>query len=81
MKYYTFHRESNNFIDILTDNNIKQNVCLKITFRNRLIIGFKNKVEDSILGYIVLKYGDDIVNLTDKDYTPKPDIDYTPKRN
>lgn len=81
MKYYTFYRESNDFTDILNDPNVKANVCTKIQWRNHLLIGFKYKVEDSVLGFLVLKYGDDMVNIVNKDYTPKPDVDYKPIRS
>lgn len=78
MKYYNFYRESNDFTDILNDMNIKSNICVKMTWSNHLLIGLKYNVDDSILGYIVLKYGDDIVKLTDRDYSPKPYVDYIP---
>lgn len=81
MKYYTFYRESNDFNDILIDPNIKSNTSTKIQWRNHLLIGFKHNVQDSILGLIVLKYGEDMINLSAKDYTPKPNIDYVPIKN
>ena len=80
MKYYTFYRESNDFTDILTDPNVKSNICTKMQWKNQLLIGFKYGVDDSVLGFIVLKYGDAMVPLTNKDYTPKPNIDYIPKK-
>lgn len=76
MKYYTFRRESNNFNDILNDPEIKKNMSIKIKWKQHCLIGFKEDIEDSILGYVVLKYGDDIVKLTQKDYSPIPNIDY-----
>ena len=78
MKYYTFYRESNDFSDILNDPNVKTNICTKIKFKNHLLIGFKNTVDESVLGFIVLKYSDDMVNLANKDYTPIPNVDYKP---
>lgn len=80
MKYFTFHRESNDFSDILNDPNVKANVCTKIQWRNYLLVGFKYDADEGAIGFIVLKYGDEMVNLTNKDYTPKPNIDYKPIR-
>jgi len=80
MKYYTFYREIDDFTDILSDTNIKNNICTKIQWCNHLLIGLKSDVPESVLGYIVLKYGDEMTKLTNKDYAPKPGVDYTPKR-
>ena len=79
MKYYTFKRESNNFDDILSDTGIKQSISTKIAWLEHLLIGMKLDTPDSVLGYLVLKYGDEMVHLAAQDFTPKPDIDYTPK--
>jgi hypothetical protein len=81
MKYYTFYREMNDFTDILSDTNIKSNICTKIMWCNHLLIGFNRDVPESVLGYIVLKYGDEMTKLANKDYAPKPGVDYIPKRN
>lgn len=81
MKYFTFYRESNNFEDILKDSNLVKFISLKITFKNHLIIQFKQNINDATLGYLVLKYGDDIKPLVHKDFTPIPNVDYTPIRN
>ena len=80
MKHYTFYREDNKFDDILNDKTIKSNVCTKISWNMHLILGFKYGIDDSILGYIVLKYGDDILNNVVKDHTPIPNVDYLPIR-
>lgn len=81
MKYYTFYRESNNFTDILTDANIKRSVKTKMSWLNHLLLGFsEEKNNENIFGYVVLKYGEDITNLVEKDYTPIPNVDYIPKR-
>ena len=80
MKYYIFKRESNNFNDILTDPSIKKYIEVKLTWNEHLIMGLMFKTPDSVLGYVVLKYGDDMTKITDKDYTPLPNIDYTPIR-
>jgi hypothetical protein len=81
MKYYTFYRESNDFTDILNDTSIKSKIDMKISWKNHLIIGLPYDISDQVLGYLVLKYGEDITNLTAKDYTPIPNIDYVPIRS
>ena len=80
MKYYTFKRESNDFSDILSDVNIKGYVTTKISWLNHLMIGLSYTVSEGVFGYIVLKYGEDICNPVEKDYTPIPYIDYIPKK-
>lgn len=80
MKYYTFKRESNDFSDILSDINVKKYIRTKIIWLNHLMIGLAHSTQEGVFGYIVLKYGEDIHNPVEKDYTPKPLIDYTPKR-
>lgn len=79
MIYYTFRRESNDFTDILSDVSVKSAITMKMSWDRHLMLGFYD-ADDSLKGYIVLKYGDDITKLTDKDYTPVPNIDYVPIR-
>lgn len=81
MKTYTFNRESNNFSDILQDPVLKKAIRTKLFFKNHLIIGLKHDIKDSIISYLMIKYGEDIVSLIEKDYTPKPKVDYIPIRN
>lgn len=80
MKYYTFYRESNDFSDILNDLSIKKEIDMKIVWNNHLLIGLQYEVSDKVLGYIVLKYGEDLTSLTTKDYSPVMNVDYLPKR-
>jgi hypothetical protein len=80
MKYYTFKRESNDFSDFLKDANVKKYISTKIRWRNHLMVGISDKATDGVLGYIVLKYGDEMVNPITKDYSPIPNVDYIPKR-
>lgn len=81
MKYYTFKKESNDFSDLLSDPSIKNAIKTKISWLKHIMIGFDDSKEtENIFGYLVLKYGDNIVNVIEKDYTPKPNIDYIPKR-
>jgi hypothetical protein len=81
MKYYTFYRESNDFTDILKDPSIKSCIATKIKWKNHLMIGLHYDASENIYGYIVLKYGEEIVNPVVKDYTPRPNIDYIPKKS
>ena len=59
MKYYIFHRENNDFSDILTDANIKKLFVFKIKYDQHLILG-SDEIPDDLQSYIMLKYGDDI---------------------
>lgn len=79
MIHYTFFRESNDFNDILSDISLKKHIHLKLSWYQHLLIAFEN-IDDSIRGYIMLKYGDEVTKLTDKDYTPVPNVDYKPIR-
>jgi len=80
MKYYTFKRESNDFNDILSDPTIKKHIKTKISWLGHLMLGLSESTNDGILGYTVLKYGDDICNPIHRDYTPIPNVDYKPIR-
>jgi hypothetical protein len=81
MKYYTFYRENNNFTDILTDNNIKKVVDMKISWHRHLMIGLKETTNSGTFSYITLKYGDDIIPRITKDFSPVPGVDYVPKKD
>ena len=81
MKYYTFYRENNNFTDILTDNNIKKVVDMKISWHRHLMIGLKEATTSGTFSYITLKYGDEMKQELVKDFTPIPGVDYIPKRD
>lgn len=80
MKYYTFSRESNNFDDILKDNNIKKHIYVKLSWLNHLYLGI-NDTDERILSYLELKYGDDIRQKNYTDRTPIPYKDYMPKKD
>jgi hypothetical protein len=79
MKYINFYRESNNFDDILNDINLKKHVHEKISWLNHLRIGIRGD-KDALFSYITLKYGDEMRNNLTEDYSPIPNIDYTPVR-
>lgn len=79
MKHFTFYRENNKFDDILNDLTLKKHIHLKLHWYQHLTIGCVD-ISDSVQGYLMLKFGDDLRKLTDKDYTPIPNVDYTPIR-
>lgn len=77
MKYYTFRRESNDFSDILADPGIKKALSVKIVWNDHLMIGLADSVNnDQLMGYIVLKFGEDIVQPIERDFTPVAGRDY-----
>lgn len=83
MKYLTFYREDNNFNDILLDPEVKNFCKRKISWSKHLLLVFNEYQPklDNTLAYLLLKYGDDVVNLVEKDYTPIMNIDYLPDRS
>lgn len=81
MKYYNFYRESNNFDDILNDIVIKKYIETTITWKNYLRIGIMFGHEDDVSLHIPLKYGDELRNNLSKDFTPIPNVDYTPTKS
>jgi len=80
MKYYTFYRESNSFDDILKDIVIKKYIEEITRWRKYLNIGIEDKNVDKVSIHITLKYGDELRDDLITDYSPKPNIDYIPKR-
>lgn len=83
MKHFIFMRESNDFSDILNDNNIKSHIYTTITFTNYLIIGVpENNDLDKVTSYIVLKYGEELKDFKNVvgDRSPIPYVDYLPKK-
>lgn len=80
MKYYTFFRESNDFKDILTDANLKKYIQTNIGWNNHLMISLSPKIDERVLGYLVLKYGDELTNPLKKDFAPIPNKDYIPNK-
>lgn len=80
MKFYTFKRESNKFDDILKDSNLKKWISTKIYWDEHLMVGLSWGAPETIYGYLILKYGECLVNPLDRDYTPVPGRDYLPKR-
>jgi len=80
MKHFTFYRESNKFDDILNDPTLKKHIYIKLQWYQHLTIGC-NDLTESIQGYLMLKFGEDLRSLTDKNYTPIANVDYVPKRH
>ena len=46
MKYFLFKRESDDFTDILSDENIINEVKTKIKFLNHIILGIPDEGDD-----------------------------------
>jgi hypothetical protein len=83
MKFLVFTREKNKFEDILKDPSLKSKYKTKIEYSENLILGFpKDDDFGKTLSYIMLKYGDNIKDFHSivPDRTPKPNVDYIPKR-
>jgi hypothetical protein len=83
MKFLVFTREKNKFEDILKDPSLKNKYKTKIEYSENLILGFPEDDDFSkTLSYIMLKYGDDMKDFHSivPDRTPKPNVDYIPKR-
>jgi hypothetical protein len=78
MKLLTFHRESNNFDDILSDPVIETAMGSKITWYQGLLISIDD-ADEKILSYIELKYGDSSSKIC-KDRSPIPYVDYLPQK-
>jgi uncharacterized membrane protein YbaN (DUF454 family) len=80
MKTFVFQRESNNFDDVLKDKNIKKYIVEKYKFAEHLIIRVKDTPE--AMAYITLMFSEELVSMRNliPDRTPKPYLDYTPKR-
>lgn len=78
MKYFVFYRDSNNFIDILSDKVIKKYIDEVVTWKHYCKIGIEDQFYDTINIHITLKYGDELRTDFIKDFTPIPYKDYIP---
>ncbi len=80
MKTFVFQRENNKFDDVLKDKNIKKYIVEKYRFEEHLIIRVKDTPE--ALAYITLMFSEELISMQDlvPDRTPKPYVDYVPKR-
>lgn len=82
MKYFVFNREGGKFDDITADTTIKPAVKTTMSYDNHLILGISDDDGSKIGSYIVLKYGDSMIQWKDivSDRSPVIDVDYVPKR-
>lgn len=82
MKYFTFKREKHGFDDILTDPNIKKLIRMKFMWHRHLIIALQDDEDQGVFSYITIKYGENLIDRASEiDRTPKPYIDYVPKKD
>lgn len=83
MKYLVFYRESNNFTDILSEPQVKKYCKRKIKWLHHLLLAFNEgqKNSEQTLAYLTIKFGDEIVNLVETDYSPITNVDYIPEGN
>lgn len=82
MKTYKFYREDNNFDDILKDPILKKVIDMVIRFPKYLIIGIDSTSKnEQTFSYLTLKYGDEMRQSINKDFTPIPGVDYIPKKD
>ena len=84
--YLLFYRkDSTDFSDICKDKNLKKYILCQQCWHEHMLLRFddqKDKNWDKILSYIMLKYSDELKNLTDviKDFSPVPFVDYYPEK-
>lgn len=80
MKTFVFHRENNNFDDVLNDKVIKPAIRERYRFDEHLIIRVDDRPE--VLAYLTLIFSEELMSMKDlvPDRTPKPYIDYAPKK-
>lgn len=79
MSYTVFYRESNKFNDILSDPVIKKAIRFKMSFTDFLILKLDS---DQNTSYMIIKYGDDVISLSNfiPDRSPIPNKDYIPNK-
>lgn len=80
MKTFVFNRENKKFDDILKDKVIKPAIKEQYRFNTHLIIRVDEKPE--VLAYLTLLFSEELKSMKDlvPDRTPKPYVDYTPKK-
>lgn len=79
MNYYIFKKEDNDFSEMLSDKTLKPLFNFKIKFKDHLILGSYDDVNEKLSSYITLKYGDMMVSKNNVfiNRTPKAGIDYS----
>jgi hypothetical protein len=79
MLFY-FKKEDNDFSEILEDPSIKPQIRVKIKLYQHLILSLYQDTDTKLQSYIILKFGELLTKMTEKDYTPIPNVDYRPKK-
>lgn len=79
--HYCFRGEKEDLNDIITDINIKKYINTKIFWNNHVLIGFNYKFSSENASYLVIKYGEFMINERDifGDRSPVLFKDYIPK--
>jgi hypothetical protein len=83
MKIFIFKKEDNDFEEILNDTSLKKGCKNFLRWDKHLLFLFENgKMTEDFESYLILKFGDYLVSPNNliKDFTPRPYIDYIPKR-
>ena len=50
-----------------------------MSWYQHITLGFREDIPQKTLGYLVIKYGDEITNPFEFDYSPVENVDYIPK--
>jgi hypothetical protein len=79
-KQYFFNSSTDDFTELLNDKTLKKFFGHKLKYNNHICIEFVNNFSDKEDGYLLLKYGDMIVDPI-TDFSPIPNVDYIVKRN
>ena len=79
MKTFIFKRQDNNFSDILNDPSLKNIFKTQLSWDKHILLYSEDNIDPEVVSYILLKYGDDIFNITD--FSPVPYVDYQPDPN
>ncbi len=83
MNYYIFKTQGNDLSEMLRDKTLKPIFNFKMKFKDHIILGSYDQINEQLSSYITLKYGDMMVSKTNMfmDNKPKMHIDYTPDPN
>lgn len=74
-----FRNENNDFSEILKDKTLKKVIQTKLFWDNHMLVSFRK--DDKILSYIILKYGNSIVDNVIRDFSPVRGKDYETYRD
>ncbi len=80
MKHYIFKKENNDFDEIINDSTLKNLIFTKIKWKDHIMLGIETDNEE-VHSYILLKYGDDLVDYNHifKNRKPTINVDYISK--